>query len=81
MQVSAIRSESGVASEPSQVGAGVPRPGRKHAALIGLTWLNWLVRDLAMVERVEDGLLLVGYDGREGLLGAVDRDGRGPQWP
>jgi hypothetical protein len=41
-----------------------------------LSWLICLVREYWPLDRVEDGLLWLGDEGREGLLGAVDGDGR-----
>ncbi len=38
------------------------------------SWLICLVREFGAVDRVEDGLFVVGDRGRERLLGAVDRD-------
>lgn len=46
------------------------------ASATPLSWLIRLVREFGTVGRVEDGLLLGGDVGGEGLLGVVDRDGR-----
>src|SRR5690606_13988853 len=59
-------------------GVGVAR-GRLRGHRQHLSWLIRLVRDFSAVDRVEDGLLFGGDGGREGLGGAVDRDGRRAQ--
>jgi hypothetical protein len=50
--------------------------GMSTDLICDLSWLNRLVRDFLVGQRVEEFLLVGGHGGWEGLLRAVDRDGR-----